>query len=185
MPNAPAPRLAPAHQPGPLDTRFEDSYEDLKRLARARLWMHGQRTWLNTTALVHETWLRLADKHGVPLEGRGAFMAYAAQTMRSVIVDIARQRDAQKRGAGEDPLPLDTALEQQVADPSCSVDVLALHDALDKLGRREPRLAEIVTLRFFGGFSARETADLLGSSLRTVERDWEKARTLLLDALES
>ena len=158
-------------------------YDDLLRIARSRLWRNGRSTMLGTTALVNETWLRLAERHGVAPASRGAFLAYASQTMRSIIVDAARQRLADKRGAGQGGLSLDALPDGVAPEAGESFDVLRVHEALDDLARREPRLAGVVVMRFFGGCTTQEVATALQCAPRTVERDWEKARILLLDAL--
>jgi len=157
-------------------------YDELRRLARAKLRPHQAMTMLETTSLVHESYLRLVGAQALPVEDRHHFFAYAARVMRSVIVDFARARAAERRGGDAEHLVLDTMLSAQVAAPE--TDVLRIHEALDVLEQADARLARIVEMRFFGGMSEAEIAEVLGVSDRTVRRDWEKARLLLRAALE-
>ena len=160
---------------------FAGLYPELKRLARSRLRRGAPLTLVDTTALVHETWLRLSQRHGVALSERAHFLAYSAKVMRSIVVDHARQRVAEKRGG--DAVPEDLDVAPGVAAPSSSLEVVALHEALLRLERIDPALAEIVELRYFAGMSEDEAAAAIGSSKRSVQRHWQKARLLLLDAL--
>lgn len=161
---------------------FTGLYPELKRLARSRLRRGAAFTLVDTTALVHETWLRLSQRHGIALTERAHFLAYAAKVMRSIVVDHARQRLAEKRG-GAAPLA-DIDEQPHLAAPSQSSDVLALNDALQALEKLDPALAQLVELRYFAGMSEDETAEVLGSSKRTVQRNWQKARALLLEVLD-
>ena len=157
-------------------------YDELRRLARAKLRPHQSMTLLDTTSLVHESYLRLVGAEALPVEDRHHFFAYAARVMRSVIVDFARARAAERRGGEAEHLVLDTMLSAQVAAPE--TDVLRIHEALEVLEQADARLARIVEMRYFGGMSEAEIAEVLGVSDRTVRRDWEKARLLLRAALE-
>lgn len=157
-------------------------YDELRRLARAKLRPHQAMTLLDTTSLVHESYLRLIGADALPVEDRHHFFAYAARVMRSVIVDFARARAAERRGGEAEHLVLDTLLSAQVAAPEN--DVLRVHEALAVLERADERLARIVEMRYFGGLSETEIAEVLGVSDRTVRRDWEKARLLLRAAME-
>ena len=157
-------------------------YEDLRRLARARLRPHQTMTLLDTTALVHESFLKLVDQRDLPIEGRRHFFAYASQVMRSVIVDFARASNADRRGSEFQHLVLDTALGERLAAPEN--EVLRVHEALQELAVADPRLAQIVEMRYFGGLTEAEIAQALDLSERTVRRDWEKARLLLFAALK-
>ncbi len=160
---------------------FSLLYEDLRRLARSRLHQHQDMTLLNTTALVHESYLKLVGIESLPVEDRNHFFAYAATVMRSVIVDFARARLAQSRGGDVEHLVLDTALSNQLSAPEN--DVLRVHEALDVLAQADLPLAQLVEMRYFGGLSEAEIAQVLGVSERTVRRNWEKARLLLVAAL--
>ena len=169
----------------PLPELFRSAYDDLHRLAHRRLRAGAPITLLDTGALVHEVYERLIRMPGLALADRAHFMAYAARTMRSIIVDAARERAALRRGAGQPEQPLTDGLAEQLAqpDPLSDPEVLRVHEALEELAAIEPRLAQVVELRFFGGFGHAEIGEALGVALRTVERDWERARSFLFFAL--
>jgi len=157
-------------------------YNELRRLARAKLRRHQSMTLLDTTSLVHESYLRLIGADALPVADRHHFFAYAARVMRSVIVDFARARAAERRGGEAEHVVLDTMVAAEVAAPEN--DVLRVHEALETLARADERLARIVEMRYFGGLSEIEIAQILDVSERTVRRDWEKARLLLKAALD-
>jgi len=156
-------------------------YEDLRRLAAARLRPHRTLTLLGTTSLVHEAFMKMVGGEGLPVQNRHHFFAYASRVMRSVIVDYARARVAGRRGGDAEHVVLDTLLSEQIAAPEN--DALRVHEALEILEQADPRLAQVAEMRFFGGLSELEVAEALGLSERTVRRDWEKARLLLLAAM--
>ena len=156
-------------------------YDDLRRLARARLRPHQTMTLLGTTSLVHEAYLKVVGGDALPVANRHHFFAYASRVMRSVIVDYARARAAERRGGEAEHVVLDTLLSGQIAAPEN--DALRVHEALDTLEQADPRLAQVAEMRFFGGLTEPEIAEALGLSERTVRRDWEKARLLLLAAM--
>jgi len=160
---------------------FSLVYGELRRLARARLRQHRTMTLLDTTALVHESYLKLVGTEGVPVEDRHHFFAYASRVMRSVIVDFARAKLAQRRGGEAEKVVLDTALGERLAAPES--DVLRVHEAQEALAQADERAAQVVEMRYFGGLTEPEIAQVLGLSERTVRRDWEKARLLLLAQL--
>ena len=170
---------APADQP--LPELFRVFYDELRRLAHRRLRAGAPITLLDTSGLVHEVYERLIRVQGLAVNDRGHFMGYAARTMRSVIVDAARERAAQRRGGDQAQVTLTEGLGDQLAqpDPLGDPEVLRVHEALETLSSVDPRLAQVVELRFFGGFSHGEIAEALGVALRTVERDWERARSYL------
>jgi RNA polymerase sigma factor (TIGR02999 family) len=152
-------------------------YVDLQRLARRQVRDAGHLTLLDTTALVHEAWMRVAGAQGAEFPDRRHFLAYAAQAMRSVVVDAVRARRADRRGGGELHLTLDTAVADQL--PQGDEDVLRVHEALGELAQIEPRLAQVVEMRYFAGLREPEIAEALGVTERTVQRDWQKARLFL------
>jgi RNA polymerase sigma factor (TIGR02999 family) len=160
---------------------FSLLYADLRRLARARLRQHQTFTLLDTTSLVHESYLKLVGAQALPVEDRHHFFAYASRVMRSVIVDFARARQAERRGGDAEHVVLDTAMGERLAAPEN--DVLRVHEALDVLAQADARLAQVVEMRYFGGLGEAEIAEVLGVSERTVRRDWERARLLLQAAL--
>jgi RNA polymerase sigma factor (TIGR02999 family) len=155
------------------------AYPELKKIARARLHAAGGAGpgGLNTTALVNESYLRLAGRvDQLDFRSRGHFYAYAARTMRSVIVDLVREHLAERRGGGAPHVTLDTALDQlALAD----AEPLQVDEALRCLATVEPRLAQVVEMRYFAGMTDPEIAEVLGLTDRTVRRDWDKARALL------
>lgn len=157
---------------------WSEHYAQLKALARSRLRASSPFTLLDTTDLVNQSYLRLLQSGTDSLNGqsRAQFFAHASSVMRSVIVDLARERLTQRRGSG-DVLRLDTLManEAVVGDD----DPLYVAEALDALRLREPRLAQIVEMRFFGGLTEVEIAEVLGLSDRTVRGDWQKARVLM------
>ena len=152
-------------------------YDDLRRMAHSRLQRSGDLTLLDTTALVHETYLRLPRSGHVEFSDRKHFLAYAAQALRSVVVDLVRARQAERRGGGQEYLTLNTAIAELT--PQGDDAVLRVHEALDELARLEPRLAQVVEMRYFGGLLEQEIAQALGVTERTVQRDWQKARLFL------
>jgi RNA polymerase sigma factor (TIGR02999 family) len=151
-------------------------YEELHRLARG--YMRGERPdhILQTTALINEAFTRLVDWKHVRWKNRAHFFGVAAQMMRRILVDHARARDYWKRGGGGRPLSLD---ETAVVSPQRSPELVALDDALKSLEERDPRKSLVVELRFFGGLSVEETAEVIRASPRTVMRDWSLARAWL------
>jgi RNA polymerase sigma factor (TIGR02999 family) len=155
---------------------FERVYGDLKRIARKRLQASDRAGGLDTTALVHEAFLRVNPLAEVPIEDRRAFFGYVARAMRSVIIDSVREQRALKRGGGARNITLTTGVYEESLD---SEQLLALEAALDNLERLAPELHRIVELRYFTGLSIAEIAELVGASSRTVERNWTKARAML------
>ncbi len=166
---------------GARDALFAAAYPDLQRLARARLRDGGRNTVMDTSSLVHESYLRFVTAGELRAEDRRAFFAYASQVMRSVIVNSVRERIAQKRGGDWRPLTLSTNLAANLADAEDTV--LRVHEALEDLEQADPRLAQVAQMRYFGGYSEREIAETLGVTERTVQRDWEKARLILAASL--
>lgn len=165
-----------------LDRSFERVYDELRRLAsRVRGGRAGDT--LNTTALVHEAYLKLASAHEVRLNDRAHFFALAARAMRQIVTDAARRRLADKRG-GLDGVHV-TLDEAQHARPLSFSEVVALDDALDRLGALDARRARVVEQRVFAGLTMDETAAALGVSRPTVERDWRAARAWLAVELEA
>jgi RNA polymerase sigma factor (TIGR02999 family) len=160
---------------------FSILYHDLRRLAHARLQRNEPITLLDTTSLVHETFLRVLKSGQIEAASRPSFLAYAAQVMRSVIVDFVRQRHAERRGGDNPRVPLDSAAE---VVPSEEMEVLRVSEALDELAKVDERLMRVVEMRYFGGFTEEDIALALGVNQRTVRRDWQKARLLLSLALQ-
>jgi RNA polymerase sigma-70 factor, ECF subfamily len=164
-----------------LDQLVPLIYPELRRLAHSH--MRGERPdhTLQTSAVINEAYLRLVDCSRVQWHDRAHFLAVSAQLMRRVLVDYARSRQFQKRGAGERPLPSDAALDLHRMR---SRELVKLDDALTALAKLHPRKARVVEMRFFGGLSVEESAEALGVSRDTVIRDWHIARVWLHRALE-
>lgn len=160
---------------------FSLVYAELRRLARAKLREHRTMTLLDTTSLVHESFLRFVESGQVAFEDRDHFFAYAAAVMRSVIVDYARRRLSARRGGGQPPLAMSTTIADSAK--ASDEDLVRINDALAELSRVNPRLVTVVEMRYFAGFTEAQIAVSLGVSERTVKRDWQKARLLLRAAL--
>jgi RNA polymerase sigma factor (sigma-70 family) len=192
------------HEDGGEQTAWQDLvplvYDELRAMARRQLRRERESHTLNTTGLVHETYLRLVNQRSVHWRDRERFFALAARVMRRVLIDYARQHRAAKRGAGEQTIGLEgaeAALEQGPSGcgvrpyaPYAEADqraelLLALDDALSRLSALDERLAQVVECRFFGGLSEEETAAALGVTARTVRRDWVKAKDWLRRELEA
>jgi RNA polymerase sigma factor (TIGR02999 family) len=159
---------------------FASLYEELRRMAQRELRRNGPSYTLGATTLLHEVYLNLHERDGVNFPDRARFMAYAARAMRGLIIDYARSRQALKRGGGFEITSLPEEVPEKAAD--CA-ELQRLSDAIDQLAEREPRLAQVVDLKYFSGFSFADIAAIWGLSERTVQRDWEKARLFLHSAL--
>lgn len=170
------------------DQLFQALYKDLRRVAHARLRDSAPErdALLNTTMLVHESYERFSRLAQLDVNDRAHFMAYASRVMRSVIIDFARERLAERRGGGAAHVAITTGFGNSLPDPSSSADpeVLRVHDALQELQQIEPRLAQVVEMRYYGGMDNSDIAQALAVSLRTVERDWERARLFLYATLK-
>ena len=173
---------AQAGDAGATDRLFTTLYQQLRRMARREAGRLGPNAPLGATTLLHEAWLEMSQRDALAFPSEGHFMAYAARAMRGLVIDRVRERQAQKRGGGLDITSLDTELAEQCAQPELLVDIGA---ALDDLAQLEPALAQVVDLKFFCGFSMVEIGVLMGTSERTAQRQWEKARTMLYVALRS
>lgn len=164
-----------------LGELYESLYPELRRIAQVALYRQGRADSMHTTMLVHESFLRLQGNNELQLNDRKHFFAYAAKTMRHLIIDQAREQMAQWRGGGVEHVTFDTALvDQSAPDPS---QPLRVDEALTALEAVDPDLAALVEMRYFGGYTEVEVAELLDISERTVRRRWDKARAWLLVAL--
>jgi RNA polymerase sigma factor (TIGR02999 family) len=155
------------------------AYDDLRAIAHQRL-MVGLHDDLTTTALVHEAYLRLVPHAGGSWDSRAHFYAFASRAMRHILVDHARKVNATKRGGGATLVEFQ---DQLVAGDDAVDEVTAVDDALERLATLNPRMARVVELRFFGGLVVAEVATVLDTSVRTVEREWTRARAYLLEEL--
>lgn len=159
------------------------AYDDLRAIAHRRLLATGGADTLSTTALVHEVFLRLVGREGGgEWEGRAQFYSFASLAMRHILVDHARRTQAQRRGGDQVSIPLE---ETAVSGSDGQADVLGVDEAVTRLAARHPRMARVVELRFFGGLTVPEVAEVLDTSIRTVEREWARAKAYLLESLES
>lgn len=164
-----------------IDALFQASYEDLRRLARARLQGGGRNTLLDTTALIHESYLRLTGRGGIEFPDRLRFLVYAGKVFRSVIVDLVRQRQTERHGGEAGLVTLTTQLENVGA--SGEDQILKVNDALEELRNLDERMAQVVEMRYFAGMTEIEIAQALNVTDRTVRRDWQQARLFLAEAL--
>ena len=167
-----------------IDRLFELLFPELKRIAHARLRYRDDRMLMDTGALVNETYLRLLSVERVKVTDRGHFLTYAARVMRSVMVDLVREQRSQRRGGDRHLVTLDTAAING-ASSSDADEVLRVHEALEQLALIDERLVRVVEMRYFVGFDTAEIASSLGVTTRTVERDWEKARSFLYQSLKA
>jgi RNA polymerase sigma factor (TIGR02999 family) len=163
------------------DRAYAALYPELLKIARARLRVHQPNTLLDTEALVHESFLRFvaADKLGI--EDRKHFFAYAAKTMRNIVIDFARRRQAERRGGAAERVTLDSHLLGPARQDTSVIDV---DKALGELEALDPTLAQVVEMRYFGGYTDVEIAAAMDISDRTVRRHWDKARAFMLAQLE-
>jgi RNA polymerase sigma factor (TIGR02999 family) len=163
---------------GAADALFTALYGELHRLARAQLARQGGSMTLGATALLHEAYLDISARDALAFPDRARFMGYAARVMRGLIIDYARNRQAQKRGGLFELTAIKTELLGTSAAPDAA-ELTRLGEALDELATVDARLANVVDLKFFCGFTFEEIAAMSGVSERTVQRDWEKARIYL------
>lgn len=164
-------------EPAAADRLFSTVYDELRRIARRERRRLTAGETLNTTAVVHEAYVRVLHDRDLPWESRAHLLGTAAVAMRRLLVDRARERQAIKRGGGIAALQLDD--ERDAAASLASDEVLALDEALGRLEQIDARLGRVVELRFFGGLSEAETGQVLGVTERTVRRDWLKAKAFL------
>ncbi len=167
--------------PESVQALFPALYAELRRLARSRLASGGRHTLLDTSALVHEAFLRMQRGGGVALNDREHFMAYAATTMRSIVIDFVRRRSADRRGGDAEHVTLDTRAAESLG--ASDDEILAVHEALETLAKVDQRLVRVVEMRYFAGLTDAEIGAALGVTDRTVRRDWERARLLLAEML--
>jgi RNA polymerase sigma factor (TIGR02999 family) len=157
-------------------------YTELHQLAHRRLRASEPNHALETTGLVHESYLRFLSSGRLRVTDRAHFLAYAARVMRSIIVDFVRKHRSERRGGGALHVTLNTNLVDEVH--ASEEQIIRVNEALEELGQADPRLVQVVDMRYFGGLSESEIADVLELTERTVRRDWQKARLLLRAALE-
>lgn len=164
-----------------MDRLFPLVYREFHERAHRQLAHRRPGDTLSTTALVHETYLKLVGSSNQSYNDRIHFFAVASRAMRQILVDYARRASAHKRGSGQ----VVTLESEAIGNTDRAEELVALDEGLEQLERLDPRLVRIVELRFFGGLSVEEAADTLGISPRTVKRDWQKARAFLYHAIRS
>jgi RNA polymerase sigma factor (TIGR02999 family) len=174
-------RAAAAGDRMAADQAFAMLYADLQRLAHSRMRRSGDMTLLDTTALVHESYLRFQSAGELEFSDRQHFLAYAARVMHTVVVDLVRARQADRRGGGAEHVTLNTTISDSATRHDD--EILRVHDAMSDLASTDQRLANVVEMRYFGGLSEQEIAQTLGVTERTVQRDWQKARLFLSTVL--
>lgn len=162
------------------DALFAHLYAELRQIAQRELRRSAGLT-LSATTLLHETYIKVQQRSGVAFPDHSRFLGYAARAMRNLVIDYARNRQAQKRGGGFEITSLPTELPEQVVE---AAELERLGAAVDMLAEIDPALAQLVDLKFFCGYSLIEIASMRGVSERTAQRDWDKARVLLQRALE-
>ncbi len=166
---------------GAFDAIFETLYPELRRIAHARLSRNVRDTLMDTTALVHECYMKFLGAQRLVVEDRAHFLAYSATAMRSIIVDAARAARAERRGGGAAHVTLNTEHADSVAH--AEDEIVDVDGALNELAQLDRRLVQVVEMRYFGGMTDAEIGAALGVTDRTVRRDWDKARLLLAHAL--
>lgn len=161
---------------------YDAVYGELRDIARQRLARNRPGQTLNTTALVHEAYLKLVDQNEVAWNDRAHFFATASRAMRFILIDYARRRTADKRGGGQAPVPMSAV---QVGTDDRAEDLLTLNHALEALKEKSERLGQLVEYKFFGGLTHEEIAEVTGLSVPTIKRDWRRARAWLYRAMQS
>ncbi|MFV1980151.1 MAG: sigma-70 family RNA polymerase sigma factor [Rhodothermia bacterium] len=168
--------------PGAVDYLFPLVYDELRRIAHFHLSGERPNHTLSTTALVHEAYLKLVDQSRAGWQDRAHFCAVASKAMRRILIDYARRRNALKRGGSDRPVSID---DNKIAIEEKAAVLLSLDEALDRLSALDERCAKIVEFRFFGGLREEEIAEVINVSVRTVRRDWVKARAWLYKEMKS
>ncbi|MEZ4830250.1 MAG: sigma-70 family RNA polymerase sigma factor [Bacteroidia bacterium] len=159
---------------------FQQVYGQLRQIAHRIRWEQGNQETLNTTALVHEVYLKISGSAGIDWEGRSHFMGVAARAMRHLLINYARNKIARKRGGKDKPLSIESAgAELPALTGGQEESLLDLHQALETLSQYDPRQAELIECRFFGGMTIEDTAQFMGLSVATVKREWVLAKAWL------
>ena len=166
-----------------LDEFLPLVYDELKRLASYKLALERGNHTLQATALVHEVYLRLVDQHSVDWQNRAHFFGIASEMMRRILVNYAESRNAKKRNEGKTLIALEDVVESEAAATASEIDVIFLDGALNELAKFDPTQARVVELKFFGGLTNEEAAEVLGVSNSTVKREWRMAKSWLTTKL--
>jgi RNA polymerase sigma factor (TIGR02999 family) len=167
-----------------VDQLYAATYRELRQLAHSRLRGGGRNLVLDTTALVHESYLRLSKSNELQFPDRTRFLVYAGRVMRSIIIDLVRQRQTERHGGDVRHVTLTGELAEQLGTATDQDQILRVHEALADLEKVDERMARVVELRYFGGMTDAEVAEALQVTDRTVRRDWQQARLFLAEALK-
>ncbi len=170
--------------PAPIDEHYEAAYAELRRLAHSRLRGNARDAMLNTTALVHESYLKLSRAAHLAFPDRTRFLVYAGRAMRSIVVDLVRQKQADRHGGGAQHVTLTGDVIEQAGLPAEEEHILRVHEALQAMAKVDERMTRVVEMRYFAGMTEVEIGEALGVSERTVRSDWEQARLFLVEALK-
>jgi RNA polymerase sigma factor (TIGR02999 family) len=166
-----------------VDALYAATYRELRQLAHSRLRSGGRNTVLDTTALVHESYLRLSKSNELQFPDRARFLVYAGRVMRSIIIDLVRQRQTERHGGDAQHLTLTGDVAERLGVAVGEDHILRVHEALAELEKMDERMARVVEMRYFGGMTDAEVAAALQVTDRTVRRDWQQARLFLAQAL--
>jgi len=177
-------RAAHAGDRAAADRVYAELYPDLLKIARARLRAHQPNTLLDTQALVHESFMRFIGGQKLQIDDRHQFFTYAAKMMRNIIIDFARRKQAERRGGDLERVTLDTAVEGVQGIDGKLADVLDVDRVLGELEALDPKLAQVVEMRYFGGYEDTEIAEVMAITDRSVRRYWNKARAFMLTRLQ-
>jgi RNA polymerase sigma factor (TIGR02999 family) len=167
-----------------VDALYAATYRELRQLAHARLRGGGRNTVLDTTALVHESYLRLSKSNELEFPDRTRFIVYASKVMRSIIIDLVRQRQSERQGGDAPHITLTGDVAERLGIGTEEQHILQVHEALLALEKVDERMARVVEMRYFGGLTDAEMAAALQVTDRTVRRDWQQARLFLAEALK-
>lgn len=159
-------------------------YDELRKLAAARMARESGGHTLQATALVHEAWIRLGADNQITWQNRAHFFAAAAEAMRRILIDAARRRQAQRHGGGLQRVEFNDSAPDMVSSPGTDDELLSVHESVDALAAEDPRKAELVKLRYFAGLTLEQAADALGVSVPTAKRDWNYAKAWLFRDIE-
>lgn len=167
-----------------VDALYAATYRELRQLAHSRLRGGGRNTVLDTTALVHESYLRLSKSDELQFPDRTRFLVYAGRVMRSIIIDLVRQRQSERHGGDAQHVTLTGDVAERLGMATDEDHILRVHEALAELEKMDERMARVVEMRYFGGLTDAEVAAALQVTDRTVRRDWQQARLFLAEALK-
>ena len=167
----------------PIDALYEAAYEELRRMAHSRLRTSARDVLLDTTSLVHDSYLKLSQGGNLAFPDRTRFLVYAGKAMRSIIIDLVRHRQADRHGGGAQHVTLTGDAVEQAGIPAVEAHILKVNEALHDMAKVDARMTQVVEMRYFAGMTEAEIGAALGVSERTVRSDWAQARLFLMEAL--